>query len=102
MMVSENDVALPAVWTVAMVAARWQCGSTFVYSEISNGGLKAKRYGAKLLRISLEALLAYEGNAEDAATIAAQVTAPIAEGPAAMKTADMHSTARLARNRQRK
>jgi excisionase family DNA binding protein len=52
--------ALPPFLTPAQLALRWQCGDTFIYNEIHKGNLPAIRLGGKLLRISQEAVEAYE------------------------------------------
>lgn len=47
-------------YTVARLAERWDCGETFVREEIRRGRLAACRYGTKLIRIPVEAVVTYE------------------------------------------
>jgi len=42
---------MPAVFSVATLAERWECGTDTVYSLIRSGDLHAFKLGGKLLRI---------------------------------------------------
>lgn len=79
------------VLTVEMVAARWGCSKSFVYSEIDKGRLTAMRFGPKLLRITQAAVEAYEAGAtvETPPTPASAIAAPVPFDP--------HASARLLR-----
>ncbi|MBA3678496.1 MAG: helix-turn-helix domain-containing protein [Sphingosinicella sp.] len=46
--------------TVAMLAEHWQCSGTFIYDRINAGDLKAFKLGAKLWRVSPNAIIEYE------------------------------------------
>ena len=58
-------------YTVAQLAAHWQCRDTFVYDRINGGELPAFRLGGKLLRIRRQAVEDYEGRAGEEDTGAA-------------------------------
>lgn len=47
-------------YTVAQLAAYWQCSTTFVYDRINAGELRAFKLGGKLFRVSTEAVEEYE------------------------------------------
>lgn len=53
-------------YSVAMLAERWGVSTTFVYSEIERGKLRAFKLGAKLIRISKDAVEEYEKAGETA------------------------------------
>ena len=82
---------MPDVLTVKMLAARWGCSMSFVYSEIEAGHLTAMRFGPKLLQIQRSAVETYEAGAT--------VGTPPAPAPAMpMPTPiDVRSSARLLR-----
>ena len=47
-------------YTVALLAERWGCSTTFVYEQIKCGALPAFKLGAKLYRIRHQNVEAYE------------------------------------------
>ncbi len=56
-MSSEN---FPRVFTPATLARRWECSERHVRNLINSGDLPAWRLGGKLLRITVEAVQAFE------------------------------------------
>lgn len=47
-------------YTVAQLAAHWQCSDTFIYDLLSAGRLPGFKLGGKLWRISARAVERYE------------------------------------------
>jgi excisionase family DNA binding protein len=57
---SDSQLAPDIVLTAAAVAERWTTSPTFVYNLLNSGALPGFKLGAKLWRVKLSAVEAFE------------------------------------------